>query len=271
MKAKPDYVVVNFSGGKDSTAMLLGMLEKGERIDEVMNCDTYKEFPEMYRHIEKIKTLCESREIKFTTLQNPQTFDFLMFEKEIKRKNPELEGLKGYSWAGPRQRWCTARLKIDIIETYVRQLKEKYNVIQCIGIAADEQYRLERKGNQQEGQRYPLNEWGWNEKFCLQYCYDQGYDWGGLYTIFDRVSCWCCPLQSLEEFRKLYKHFPDLWAELLDMDRRTWRNILKDGISVEKLQKRFEFEEECQSQGKSIKSREFFKELKIRLEETNNE
>lgn len=55
MKAKPNYVVVNFSGGKDSTAMLLGMLEKGERIDEVMNCDTYKEFPEMYRHIEKNK------------------------------------------------------------------------------------------------------------------------------------------------------------------------------------------------------------------------
>ena len=94
---------------------------------------------------------------------------------------------------------------------------------------------------------------------------------GGLYTIFDRVSCWCCPLQSLEDFRKLYKHFPDLWAELLDMDRRTWRNILKDGMSVEKLQKRFDFEEEWQSQGKSIKSREFFKELKIRLEETNNE
>jgi tRNA(Ile)-lysidine synthase TilS/MesJ len=42
---KEKYTVVSFSGGKDSTAMLLKMLELGEPIDEVVCCDTYKEFP----------------------------------------------------------------------------------------------------------------------------------------------------------------------------------------------------------------------------------
>ena len=34
--------IVNFSGGKDSTAMLLKMIEKDMPIDEIIFCDTGK-------------------------------------------------------------------------------------------------------------------------------------------------------------------------------------------------------------------------------------
>jgi 3'-phosphoadenosine 5'-phosphosulfate sulfotransferase (PAPS reductase)/FAD synthetase len=47
--------IVSFSGGKDSTAMLLMMLEKNMPIDEIIFCDTGKEFPQMYEHIEKVQ------------------------------------------------------------------------------------------------------------------------------------------------------------------------------------------------------------------------
>ena len=43
--------VVSLSGGKDSTAMLLLMLERGWPIDAVLNADTGMEFPEMYEHL----------------------------------------------------------------------------------------------------------------------------------------------------------------------------------------------------------------------------
>ena len=46
--------VVQFSGGKDSTAMLLMMLEKNMPIDDIIFCDTGKEFPQIYEHIEKM-------------------------------------------------------------------------------------------------------------------------------------------------------------------------------------------------------------------------
>ena len=49
---KFDNLCVSYSGGKDSTAMLLHMIELQEQIDEVMFCDTFKEFPAMYKHIE---------------------------------------------------------------------------------------------------------------------------------------------------------------------------------------------------------------------------
>ena len=51
------FHVVSFSGGKDSTAMLLMMIEKGIRVDQVVFCDTTKEFPAMYDHIERVKDL----------------------------------------------------------------------------------------------------------------------------------------------------------------------------------------------------------------------
>lgn len=265
VNSKPDYIVASFSGGKDSTAMVLHMIELGEHIDEVVCCDTYKEFPAMYRHIEKVRKVVEGAGIKFTMLREEKDFDYWMTEYVPKRKNPELKGTKGMSWATSRIRWCTRILKTDVINRHLRALKSRYNVIQCVGLAADERQRLERGNNQQDNKRHPLDEWGWNEARCLSYCYSNGYDWEGLYEIFKRVSCWCCPLQPLGELRKLRKHFPDLWEELKRMDEKAW-TAFKGDYSVEDLEIRFAFEEERTAQGLSIRNKEFFSELKKRLD-----
>jgi 3'-phosphoadenosine 5'-phosphosulfate sulfotransferase (PAPS reductase)/FAD synthetase len=214
------------------------MVETGEHIDEVVSCDTTKEFPAMYRHIDRLRRVAEENGIKFTVLRAEHDFDYFMFDHTPKRKNDALEGLQGYSWAGCINRWCTAKLKVDVMERYFRELRKMHNLVQCIGIAEDEQRRLERQYAQKDGYRFPLVEWGWTEQMCLDYCYSQGYDWEGLYGIFKRVSCWCCPLQSLAELKKLRKHFPDLWKELREMDKRTWRKFKPD-YSVEDLERRF--------------------------------
>ena len=44
-----------FSGGKDSTAMLLLILENNLPLDEIIFNDTTVEFPDMYDHIDKVK------------------------------------------------------------------------------------------------------------------------------------------------------------------------------------------------------------------------
>lgn len=268
---KKEYIAVSFSGGKDSTAMLLRMIELNEHIDEVIFCDTYKEFPQMYDHIERIKAIVEENGIKFTTIKNAMTFDYLMFEYEPKHRNPEqfykkYGKVKGKSWASSKVRWCTGDLKSKLTDKYFRELNKEYSVIQCLGIAADETKRLERKNQLKENHRHPLVEWGWTETDCLEYCYAKGFDWGGLYEIFSRVSCWCCPLQPLEELRKLKKFFPDLWEELREMDRRTWRKFKTD-YSVDELEIRFAFEEERLAENKSIRNREFFNELRAKLQE----
>lgn len=253
---KEKYFVVNVSGGKDSTALLLHGIETGLKIDEAVCCDTYMEFPAMYRHIEKLKKVCEEAGIKFTTLRNPLSYEYLMLEHQPEKRNSQkvLEKYgnpKGYSWAGSRSRWCTYKLKVAVINKYFKALTEQYDVYHYIGLAADETYRLERESNKQENYIYPLVEWGWTEADCLDYCYQHGYDWEGLYKLFKRVSCWCCPLQSLEELKKLKDNFPDLWEKLKDMDSKTWRKFRAD-YSVLELEARFNLEDRMLAEGKSI-------------------
>lgn len=52
---KPQLHVVSCSFGKDSTAMLLKMLELGMQVDVVLFCDTGLDFPEIEEHIRKVE------------------------------------------------------------------------------------------------------------------------------------------------------------------------------------------------------------------------
>ena len=76
--------IVSFSGGKDSTAMLLMMVEHRIPIDEIVFCDTEKEFPQMYDHIQKVQEYI-GREI--TILRELGKFDYLMFDHVKTRGN----------------------------------------------------------------------------------------------------------------------------------------------------------------------------------------
>lgn len=269
---KPKYCIVALSGGKDSTAMLLGMIERKMQIDCILFCDTGLEFPSMYDHLDKLE-----REIgrTITRLKADKTFEYYMFETSVKRKSDtafsEKYGniLNGYGWAGPRMRWCTSLLKDSPRERFLRPLRKEYDVIAYIGIASDEEYRLLRPRNKQANHVHPLVDWHMTEADCLKYCYDHGYTWDGLYERFKRVSCWCCPLQSLSELRQLYKHYPELWNRLKDWDSRTWRKFRAD-YSVNELETRFNFENERLADGLPVKGRAFFDALKKRLEDSAN-
>ena len=107
---------------------------------------------------------------------------------------------------------------------------------------------------------------------CLQYCYDHGFDWGGLYEYFNRVSCWCCPLKSLAELRQLYHHFPDLWEQLREWDDKCW-NTFRFDSSIEQLGIRFDLEDEFAIKGlnNSMRNKDFKAEYLRRIKENNNE
>lgn len=263
---KPDYHVVSFSGGKDSTAMLLRMIELGYHIDEVVFCDTTMEFPGMIRHVEKVKKVVEAAGIKFVTLRSQHNFEYYLAEVDVpnRRKDSDHYGVPGYGWPSHKIRWCTKHLKLELIKKHFKELTAEHNLIQYVGIAADEDYRMERKGNQNPNHRHPLRDWGWTEADAMSYCREKGYDWEGLYEIFNRVSCWCCPLQAYSELRKLRRLFPDLWQKLLEMDAKQWQTFAH-GYSVADFDKRFALEDAMGDAGHSVTNRQFFKDLKRHL------
>lgn len=179
------------------------------------------------------------------TLLYPKGFEYLMFD-EPKQKPRSLEnrarlGIPPYGngWPGIRVRWCTGQLKTHLITKEVNRLKGELGAIHYVGIAADEAWRC-------KDERYPLVEWGITEAQALQACYDRGFDFGGLYEIYHRASCWCCPFQRIDELRKLRKHHPELWEKLLELDRRALAQFgtgplgqFKQNWSVERLDERF--------------------------------
>lgn len=223
--------IVQFSGGKDSTAMLLMMIEREMSIDEIIYCDTGKEFPQMYDHISKVEKYIGR---KVTVLRVDHSFDYY-FAEYIKVKG-KSQYSQGYGWPRMWVRWCTRLLKQKPTRDY---LKNQGEYIQYIGIAADEP---KRHKSMPKNTVHPLFDWGITEKQALQYCYDRGFDWGGLYEHFRRVSCWCCPLQRLSELRTLRKYYPELWQELIDMDSRVEYKF-KPNYSVEELERRFASED----------------------------
>ena len=159
--------IISFSGGKDSTAMLLYMLENGMRVDRIINVDTTKEFPEMYDHIQKVEKYI-GRKIETVKID----FDYWMY-KHIKTRGPR-KGEKGYGWPKALFRWCTS-LKVEAMSHLLAGVpydphkrgkwKEPlpFKPIEYVGLAADEEKRLALK-REKDNLVFPLADIGMTER-----------------------------------------------------------------------------------------------------------
>jgi 3'-phosphoadenosine 5'-phosphosulfate sulfotransferase (PAPS reductase)/FAD synthetase len=83
--------IVSVSGGKDSTAMLLRMIDEGIKIDRILFADTGLELPETYFFINRLSCYCESRiGVKITTLRASKGWDYYFYRV---RRTGKYKGL----------------------------------------------------------------------------------------------------------------------------------------------------------------------------------
>lgn len=91
---------------------------------------------------------------------------------------------------------------------------------------------------------FPLSDWRMTESACLEYCKQRNIQWIekssdgceiDLYTILDRVSCWCCANKNHWELYNYWKFLPTYWEQLRCLQSKTKRPFNKYTI--------FEFEE----------------------------
>ena len=246
--------VVSLSGGKDSTAMLLMMLERGEPIADIVFFDGGWEFPQMHEHLEKLERFIGQKitrlrpRLPVGVVTDKSPFEWILSEYPVVSRETRQVHKIGRGWPAPRRRWCTG-CKQDSLKAHLLALTHREGVTlpvrQCIGFASDETERLDgptKRDGTYHVQRYPLVEWGVTEADALAYCKKRGFTWGGLYRFFSRVSCFCCPLQSLADLRTLRAHFPDLWQRMLDMEAWLPEGDTGRGFnhsSVSRLENRF--------------------------------
>ena len=251
------YYTLSLSGGKDSLALFLKILDEGMRLDEVVAVDLGDEYQATYDALLFAASICLREKIKFTVLGMPETeeyqkyreaagegpgmFEFMAFEH--KKRN----GRKGYGWCG-KQRWGTA-VKSRLLNSYYQSL-ERF-VIEYVGIAADEARRMDMKPHKNYAKSYPLVKWGMAEVDCLEYCYRHGVQWRQsgirLYDILDRVSCQHCQQKNLKELRNIRKHLPALWESFKEWQDKIPYPYRSDGSSVHDLDRRFAEEDKKMS------------------------
>ncbi len=208
--------IISLSGGKDSTAMLLMMLEKKIPVDYIVFFDTGWDFPGMLEHIDKLEKY---------------------IGREIVRVKPKksFKGLFGkYGFPNLGTRWCMT-YKRDTLNKFSNQHKPH---TQWIGFSYDEAKRIKKT----IGYCYPLVDWKITEEDALNYCYEKGFNWGGLYKRYKRVSCWNCPLQSLKDLKALWLYFPEYWKKLLGMQKQSKWQFRMD-YTLEELDEKFRREE----------------------------
>lgn len=192
--------IVSFSGGKDSTAMLLMMLERGMKIDYILFCDTGMEFPQMYEHIERVNSYIGEKYGKMVTVLKPSNgFEYGLLH--ILRKRGKRAGTHGYGWSSMNNRWCTYTLKREPVSKFMKEHGfTKANTKMYIGIAADEPKRV-------HSDIYPLFEWGITEAQALQYCYKHGFDWGAVQRAHTAFMLGL-PNARCERLKALVPRFP---------------------------------------------------------------
>lgn len=89
---------------------------------------------------------------------------------------------------------------------------------------------------------YHLLTGGMTEADCLEYCHSKDFRWleDGieLYSVLDRVSCWCCANKNKKELENMRLHLPKYYLKNIDLLKQIKENN-KKGIVVKKARQQF--------------------------------
>lgn len=200
--------IASVSWGKDSTAMLLLLIQNHMPLDEVVFYDTGMEFDAIYKTRNMIvEKILKPLKIPYTELHPSKKFIDLMINHPHYSRNGDLK--KGYGWCGGLCRWGTSE-KTKTLWNYCKGHH------QYIGIAYDEPIRHERlKPNCSA----PLYDMFITEGQALKICYANGIYFDKLYTYLKRVSCWCCRNKNLKELKAYKEHLPEYYRKLCELEK----------------------------------------------------
>lgn len=204
--------VVSLSGGKDSSAMLLRMLEVGMKVDRVLFFDTGMEFEGVLQQVRKFQNILPQYGIKLEWYKPASTWDTWFYGRLTRGKR---EGnVRGWPLLlfGC---WWRREAKEKLAREHIRPFDTVY-----IGFAADEAHRVKEYKYGQARQRYPLMEWGWKERDALAYIIKRDF-FEPVHRQFNRTGCYTCPMQPKASLRTLRREYPQLWARMLEYERRS--------------------------------------------------
>jgi hypothetical protein len=206
-------ISVSFGGGVNSTALLIGLLERGERPDAILFADTGGEKPATYEHVDVMREWCNRNGFPELTRVSYSTSRHGTLENEC-INNGTLPS-KAFWFGG-----CSQKRKRYPMDKWIDQWPEAQarwssgeKVVRLIGIHAGETRRGKIPDDAKFTYRFPLREWGWDQKQCEDAITRHGM------SIPVKSACFFCPAMRKVEVIALSKEHPDLFARAVEMEQ----------------------------------------------------
>lgn len=191
-------VVASFGGGVNSTAMLIGMVERHETCDLILFADTGGEKPHTYEHVQEF-----SKWLKFVGMPEITTVSRGVETLEsdcLKRK--ALPGI-AYGFKS-----CSDHFKMRPQRDYLKDCGLSAGTT-LVGFDLDEQHRAKNF----PGNRYPLIEWRWGRQECVEAIQRAGQ------KVPDKSACFFCPSSKKQEVMELRRMYPNLADRAVVMEK----------------------------------------------------
>lgn len=214
------------SFGKDSIANILIAHELGIPIDQIVYCEVlFDEWLSGEIPIHRVWIpFAEQRLKEITGAEIVHIRSDINFKDQFyttKKRGKHIGEIYGFPYIVGS--WCNSVLKMRAINKHVAKYD---NVVQFVGIAADEPNRIERLNNKLT-HRSILAETNTTEKNAMEICkkhnlLSPAYDMG-----FSRLGCWFCPKMSKKSFNIIAKFYPNFLNMLKKMDKDSRCKFMK--------------------------------------------
>lgn len=217
--------IVSFSGGKDSTTMLLLLIDRKVKIDHIVFADTTLELPGM---LDYIFTVQEHIKRKIIITRPARSFDELFYGKIVRGKRKgQIKGLPAVLYPCY---WNAESIR-DPMQPFTNS-----NYV-YLGITSDESRRATQR--RYFTPVYPLVRLGITSNDCFSFLTDRNL-LNPLYNRTKRTGCWLCPRQTVSQLRNLFLYYPDLWSQLKHYASLSYE--FSPCLNISDLDKRFTLE-----------------------------
>lgn len=202
--------VIAYSGGKDSTALLLWAMRTGLTPRRVVFCDTGWEHPATLAYVEEIERLTGERIVQ---VRGPETF-----EERVRR-------LRGFPSAGIK--WCTDELKIQPTRRELDRLRDETDDVQVlVGVRAEESRKRAAMPEREWSKAYDCEVWrpilSWTLADVVAEHHRAGVPLNPLYRLgAERVGCWPCINAGKTEIELVARLDPERIDRIRELERVT--------------------------------------------------
>lgn len=215
-------IVVSYGGGTNSTALLIGLLERGQPPDLALFADTGGEHPRTYAYVAMFKGWLLERGVELVRVSNGSYFPGGQW--------PRAESLeawchdhgqlpsKAYGLNG-----CSVKWKRQPMDRYVRRhpmaveaWARGEKVTRYLGIDAGESHRSQATVDEDHKlyvYERPLIDWGWAREECLEAVERAGLPQPG------KSACFYCPSAKKREVLELAEKDPALFKRAIALEK----------------------------------------------------